>query len=136
MEPGADFALLFLAMKLISSERDADSPAQGPSYMLARLFYSHIESQNVFSIQFLQAVILIGAYEIGNAIYPAAYLTIGHCARLGYAIGIHDKNDAVPQMLPKLVRNKCTMLHYSPCQMFYLDRAGREKTHMVGHSTT
>ncbi|MBE3046106.1 fungal specific transcription factor domain-containing protein, partial [Candidatus Bathyarchaeota archaeon] len=36
-------------------------------------------------------------YEISNAIYPAAYLTVGHCARLGHVLGIHS--NTAPQKL-------------------------------------
>ena len=36
----------------------------------------------------LQAAVLIAVYEVGHAIYPAAYLTIGACARYGTMLGI------------------------------------------------
>ncbi|KAF7563369.1 hypothetical protein G7046_g707 [Stylonectria norvegica] len=39
-------------------------------------------------IHTLQAGILIACYELGHAIYPAAYLTVGGCARYGLALGI------------------------------------------------
>ena len=48
-------------------------------------------------IRLLQAGILIAVYEIGHAIYPEAYLSIGHCGRLGQAIGLHDTT-GVPQL--------------------------------------
>ncbi|KAL1963623.1 hypothetical protein VTN77DRAFT_7944 [Rasamsonia byssochlamydoides] len=47
----------------------------------------------------MQAAILIATYEVAHAIYPAAYLSTGHCARLGYTLGLHDRQ--APQMLPK-----------------------------------
>lgn len=47
----------------------------------------------------LQAAILLAWHEISNAIYPAAFLTVAHCARLGQAMGIHDRRNA-PQLFP------------------------------------
>ncbi|UKZ53304.1 hypothetical protein TrVGV298_007096 [Trichoderma virens] len=40
------------------------------------------------SLQVLQATIFVALYEIGHAIYPAAYLTVGACARYGIALGL------------------------------------------------
>jgi hypothetical protein len=47
------------------------------------------------SIHVLQAGILITFYELGQAIYPAAYLSVGSCARYGLALGI-DKLSLIP----------------------------------------
>ncbi|KAF5013096.1 hypothetical protein F66182_15216, partial [Fusarium sp. NRRL 66182] len=38
------------------------------------------------------AGILIAIFEIGDAIYPAAYLTVGACARYGVALGLDKIN--------------------------------------------
>lgn len=40
------------------------------------------------SLHVLQATIFIALYEMGHAIYPAAYLTVGACARYGIALGL------------------------------------------------
>lgn len=40
--------------------------------------------------------ILICLYETGHAIYPQAYISIGHVGRLGQAIGLHDTD--MPQL--------------------------------------
>jgi hypothetical protein len=45
----------------------------------------------------IQAGLLISVYELGHAIMPAAYISIGSCAREGIALGIHERN--APQML-------------------------------------
>ncbi|KAJ6782300.1 hypothetical protein PWT90_00623 [Aphanocladium album] len=50
----------------------------------------------------LQSAILLAYYEISSAIYPAAFLTVGHCARLGQAMGIHGRRNA-PQMFESSV---------------------------------
>lgn len=96
-EPGSDIALLFLAMKLAGGELLEGMPPQTQLYQDVKSFYNYVEAQNGFSIQMMQAILLISLYEIGHSIYPAAYLSIGHAARLGHAMGLHDRD--VPQMV-------------------------------------
>ena len=98
-EPGADIALLFLAMKLVCSSIPEGMPAQTQQYQDAKSLYQYVEAQNGFSVQAIQAGLLIGLFEIGHSIWPAAYLTVGNIARLGYASGLHDFK--APQMLPR-----------------------------------
>ena len=54
-----------------------------------------VESHSILRLKFLQASLLIALYEVSNAIYPAAYLTVGHCARLGHALGVHRRKTAL-----------------------------------------
>lgn len=96
-EPGSDIALLFLAMKLASGELLEGMPPQTQLYQDVKSFYNYVEAQNGFSIQMMQALLLISLYELGHSIYPAAYLSIGHAARLGHAMGLHARD--VPQMV-------------------------------------
>lgn len=42
-----------------------------------------------FSILVLQAGVLVALYELGHGIYPAAFLSIGACARYAHALGIN-----------------------------------------------
>ncbi len=98
-EPGADLALLFLAMQLASTTLASTQPPQTQLYQDVKSLYAYLESQNALSLQTIQALLLIALYEIGHAIYPAAYLTTGHAARLGHALGLHARD--VPQMLPR-----------------------------------
>lgn len=67
-----------------------------PLYRLAKHFFFEAECVGVMSIQVLQAAVLLAMYEIGQALYPAAYLTVGWCARYGVALGVdqllHDLN--------------------------------------------
>ncbi|KKA17919.1 hypothetical protein T310_8139 [Rasamsonia emersonii CBS 393.64] len=93
--PDADLVLLLIAMQMHCRPRK-DSGAD--LYELAKRCCSYVERNNVFSLRLLQASLLIGLYEVANAIYPAAYLTAGHCARLCHLMGIHDRKEA-PQML-------------------------------------
>lgn len=98
-EPGSDFALLFLAMKLATSEPPEGASPQTDLYSLVKSFVNYIESQNGFTIQLIQSNLLVALYEFGHGIYPASYLTIGHTARLGHAMGLHQRG--APQMLPR-----------------------------------
>lgn len=60
-----------------------------PLYYTVKHFNLEVESSSVFSILVLQAGVLIALYELGHAIYPAAFLTIGACARYAHALGIN-----------------------------------------------
>ncbi|KAF2858075.1 hypothetical protein K470DRAFT_222009 [Piedraia hortae CBS 480.64] len=94
-EPGAGMVLLLLAMKLV-----CDVPvesAQGQLYQDVKNFYSSQEAQNGPELPLLQALVLISLYEIGHGIYPAAYLSTGHAARLGHTLGLHGSK--APQII-------------------------------------
>ncbi|KAI9764835.1 MAG: hypothetical protein M1840_007981 [Geoglossum simile] len=101
VEQNADFGLLYLCLKLVI-QRPHEPPAsvQTPLYSIAKRFYFLVETSGVYSLTLLQAGILISLYELGHAVYPAAYLSLGQCARLGHALGIHGKD--TPQMLHKV----------------------------------
>ncbi|KAE8353400.1 fungal-specific transcription factor domain-containing protein [Aspergillus coremiiformis] len=94
----ADLALLLIAMQLHTRPSTAVDTMEVELYRLAKASYTYIESNGLLSITVLQALLLISLYEMSNAVYPAAYLTVGRCARLGHAMGIHQRSDA-PQML-------------------------------------
>jgi hypothetical protein len=101
MELNAELALVLLSMKLIAQfPQNGPQSVKSPLYHLTKGYCSMLESQGVVSLQLLQANILIAAYEIGHAIYPAAYLTTGHCARLGHMLGLNDRQHA-PQILKR-----------------------------------
>jgi hypothetical protein len=101
LELSLEFALLLLAMKLIIQIPSSGSQSvRSPLYALTKRYFAMVESSGIISCQTLQASILISAYEIGHAIYPAAYLTTGHSARLGHALGLNDRDHA-PQIHKK-----------------------------------
>lgn len=86
-----ELSLLALCMLLCSSthiHQHRDSGAKSVLYQIAKKYYFELEATGAFSIHILQAAVLIAIYEIGQAIYPAAYLTVGACARYGYVLGI------------------------------------------------
>nr|POE63698.1 hypothetical protein CFP56_04601 [Quercus suber] len=85
----ADVVLLSLALKLI-----ATLPLPGvrnprtPLYNAIKQFYLEVETSSILSIQVLQAGVLIALYELGHGIYPAAFLSIGACARYAHVMGL------------------------------------------------
>ena len=98
MDLEADVALLILSMKLSNEKLPADQKTPRTHlYTMTKEFYSRVESSGIGSIRLLQAGILTALYEIGNVIYPEAYLSIGRCGRLGQAIGLHD-TAGIPQL--------------------------------------
>lgn len=99
LELTADLALLLLCMKLITqSSHGSPQAAQTPLYSMAKRHLALVESGALISQQLLQATILIASYELGHAIYPAAYLSTGQCARIGHLMGLNDRH-GVPQLL-------------------------------------
>ena len=81
-------------MRLVSQQSLGTDVYDNIKYCLYML-----ERQGIVSLQLLQATMIVALHEISNAIYPAAYLTVGHCARLGQAMGLHDRRSA-NQMFP------------------------------------
>jgi len=92
----ADVALLVLCMKLIN-DKVGDQDPRTTLYSIAKDFYSAVEVTGIGSIRLLQAGILITLYEMGHAIYPDAYLTLGRCGRVGQAIGLQNTG-GIPQL--------------------------------------
>ncbi|KAJ5699354.1 hypothetical protein N7536_002367 [Penicillium majusculum] len=83
-----DVALLLLALKLITTFPPAGSRSPRTAlYNSAKHFYLKVEES--FSILVLQAGVLVALYELGHGIYPAAFLSIGVCARYAHALGIN-----------------------------------------------
>lgn len=85
-----ELALLVLCMKLIAEilPEHTTNP-QTSTYSSAKHFYLEVETAGFLSIQVLQAGVLISLYELGHAIYPSAFLSIGACARYAYTLGIN-----------------------------------------------
>ncbi|KAH8817154.1 fungal-specific transcription factor domain protein [Xylogone sp. PMI_703] len=92
-------ALLLLCMKLVQEVPNPENVEVSLIYGMAKQFSLRLEMSSCSSLQFLQSNLLIAVFELGHAILPAAYTSIGSCARLATALGIHDKN--APQLLPK-----------------------------------
>lgn len=96
----ADTQVLLVAMRLACQSlesRSTDEAAQASLYWKTKRALSFLEANGLLSIRLLQALLLVTYYEISNAIYPAAFMSVAACARVGQAIGIHDHTRA-PQM--------------------------------------
>lgn len=84
-----DVALLILCMRLTTLWPVEGVPiATTAEYLAAKRLHADLETSGAFSMQVLQAGVLIALYEYGHAIYPAAYLSIGACARYGISSGM------------------------------------------------
>lgn len=85
-----DVVLLLLSLRLITT-LPPTSPrnSRTPLYHAVKHFYLEVEGSSILSILVLQAGVLLALYELGHAIYPAAYLSIGACAHYGHALGIN-----------------------------------------------
>ena len=86
----SDLVLLFLSLKLITT-LPPTSPRnpRTPLYHAVKHFHLQVQDSSVFSLPVLQAGVLLALYELGHAIYPAAFLSVGACARYGHALGIN-----------------------------------------------
>jgi hypothetical protein len=106
-EAGPDLALLFLCMKLVTlSPLDTSDMQRTTVYAAAKRFLLTLEASGLISLTMLQAYVLLGLYEAGQGIYPAAYMTVGSMARYGILVGVHDPEYA-PQLLRKVVSLDC-----------------------------
>ncbi|KAF5250248.1 hypothetical protein FANTH_4525 [Fusarium anthophilum] len=83
---GPDLAMLFLGMKLVTTP--AIDITESALYDTAKSFVASLESNGVVSLLCLQAMILVALYEYSHAIYPAAWMTVGSCARYADILGI------------------------------------------------
>jgi hypothetical protein len=82
-------------MKLISEPlHNPGDSALSPLYFATKSFHSRLETCSFISLQLLQCITIIAVYEVAHGIYPAAYLSIGHAARLGMMMGLHDTKNA------------------------------------------
>lgn len=87
-----EYVLLIAAIKLITTEPDAD--ASSTTYCSLKRAFLEVELSGSLTFRTLQALVLVAIYELGQAIYPSAYLTVGYCARYGIALGIDRTIDS------------------------------------------
>lgn len=94
---GPDLALLFLAMKLITTTPPPVlvSAADLPLYRTTKQFLAQLEAAGTASLIYLQAMILIALYEFGHAVYPAAWMSVGNCVRYASMLGLPSYGEAV-----------------------------------------
>ena len=90
----ADDSLLILCMKLCTQSTKGISGGkqlETDVYSTAKQCCFYAESGGFVSLQLVQSLVLLAVYELGHAIYPAAYLTIGRASRLASVIGLHSR---------------------------------------------
>lgn len=82
--------LLALTMKLFFLPVPQEAPdGRSAVYRLVKRFHAELEASGDLSIHVLQAAVFIAIYEMEQAIYPSAYLSVGACARYGIAMGLN-----------------------------------------------
>ena len=85
-----DVFLLLLSLKLITTLPPTNPRNPRTSlYHAVKHFYLEVEGSSTLSLPILQAGVLIALYETGHAIYPAAFLSVGGCARYAHTLGIN-----------------------------------------------
>jgi hypothetical protein len=89
--PFADAMLLLLSVQLITWVPSASEDPRTSVYIAAKTFFLELETAGSFSIRVVQAGVLIGLFELGHSIYPAAYISVAICARHAVALGF-DKD--------------------------------------------
>lgn len=80
-----NLALLFMCMDLVSN-----TCQMADNYEIAKRWAFEAEATGFISASLTQSLVFLAMYELGHAIYPAAYLTIGRAARLGGLMGLHS----------------------------------------------
>ena len=96
----SDFIILLYCMKLLMwwpPEHDRDTKIDGRTiaHSTATRLLHDAEATGILTLQLLQAKLFVCFYELGHGIYPAAYLSVGACARYGMALGIDSTNEAL-----------------------------------------
>ncbi|KAJ5620585.1 hypothetical protein N7510_004569 [Penicillium lagena] len=86
-----DHVLLLTAIKLVITAPGDES--RSPAYYSIKSALLNAELKGILTFRILQALVLVAIYELGQAIYPSAYLTVGYCAKYGIALGINQTID-------------------------------------------
>jgi hypothetical protein len=94
-----DIALLYLCMKLVQQIPPPHQSGHSELYIVTKQFLDSLQTKGLLTLQIIQASLLVSVYELGHGIFPAAFMTIGHCARSGIAMGLHNR--LAPQLAGK-----------------------------------
>ncbi|EEY17685.1 conserved hypothetical protein [Verticillium alfalfae VaMs.102] len=95
LEGGSDLAMLFLAVKLVTTVPiPSVAAADHYIYLTAKRFVLSLQHGGIPSIMVLQSMVLIAIYEYSHGIYPAAWTTIGGCARYADFLGLPDIHES------------------------------------------
>ncbi|KAH8803353.1 hypothetical protein F5884DRAFT_505983 [Xylogone sp. PMI_703] len=85
----SDVVLLLLSMKLLtSSPQESHGHVRTDLYLATKHYIVDTEIAGIISMEILTAVLFTSLYEIGHAMYPAAFLSVAACVRYGHALGL------------------------------------------------
>jgi len=82
----------------LSFERPSE--ARSSYYNALKSALVTLEQHGQFSTNFLGAYALLATYEVGQGVYPAAFLSVSSLVSLFCALGLHDKTKSA-QVLRK-----------------------------------
>jgi hypothetical protein len=97
MQSRVDVSLLFACMRLVQTPPPDNNPRTS-DYLALKVAFVEAEIAGIATLRLLQAWILVAFYELGHAIYPSAYVSIGTCARYATALGLHSYEASDSQM--------------------------------------
>lgn len=89
----ADFSLLTLSM-FLACQVPVDgeiSPKTRSVYVQIKSLYSMVEAIGTSSLDMLQCRLLLTTFEVGHAMYPAAYVSAGANVRAAVALGANTE---------------------------------------------
>jgi histone H3/H4 len=92
-EAPADFSALCLCIRLVLQHPPQEAQSmQSSLYVIVKNIISLLASTSYYlSLDQIQCRLLVTFYEIGHGISPAASISIGACARMARALGLHKK---------------------------------------------
>lgn len=88
--PSAEYSLLSLSMALIILLPNSQESFSS-LYILVKSTIAIIEAANLYSLEIVQARLLVTLFEIGHGIEPAAFISIAATTRAAVAIGLNLK---------------------------------------------
>lgn len=86
-----DHSILLTAIKLIVT--NPGNNARSAAYYKMKTALLDAELKGLFTLRLLQALVIVALYELGHAIHPSAYITVGSCAKFGIALGVNRAID-------------------------------------------
>jgi hypothetical protein len=95
---GLDVTALFASIKLVCSVPGGKIVCTN-AYTSIKCFLIEAEVAGLLSIRILQSWILLCLYEYSHAIFPAAYVSIGTCARYATALGLNGAEIKIQQRI-------------------------------------
>ncbi|UKZ54233.1 hypothetical protein TrVGV298_008040 [Trichoderma virens] len=122
-EAGPELAMLFFSMKLITTKIEDDASTDtGAHYLSAKGFLDTLQLNNAVSLICLQSMILVALYEFSHAVYPAAWMTLGACARYAEILGLSCSEAKTSPLNPPMSWTEAEERRRAWWVIFVLDR--------------